>query len=222
MLAAPTLADVLQRAEVYGSPHPLRDRLVSIVFAEPASLVISDLETNRAFWDEMTGESWDLFFAGYYQYGSHGDARPVQVGRRPRREGAWQFSPRRFRQFLNEVEHSIADAQPRPSWRFSGTADLVSFMVYGGDPDWASLHAVDLCGTTAPQAGRHPLGQVVEGLRRWQDEDPDPSYAPGEAPELGTFIPRAALRQALLWSALAAAAGIIGNRADDILSHLLH
>jgi hypothetical protein len=59
LLAAPTLADVLQRAEVYGSPHPLRDRLVSIVFAEPASLVISDLETNWAFWDEMTGESWD-------------------------------------------------------------------------------------------------------------------------------------------------------------------
>jgi hypothetical protein len=112
LLAAPTLADVLRRAEVYGGPHPLRDRLVSIVFAEPASLVISDLETNRAFWDEMTGESWDLFFAGYYQYGSHGDARPVQVDRRARREGAWQFSPRRFRQFLDEVEHSIADAQP--------------------------------------------------------------------------------------------------------------
>jgi hypothetical protein len=60
LLAAPTLADVLRHAEVYGSPHPLRDRLVSTVFAEPASLVISDLETSRAFWDEMTGESWDL------------------------------------------------------------------------------------------------------------------------------------------------------------------
>jgi hypothetical protein len=35
---------------------------------------------------------------------------------------------------------------------------------------------------------------------------------------LGPFIPRAALSQALLWSALAAAAGIIGNRADDILT----
>lgn len=44
----------------------MRDGLVSIVFAEPASLVISDLKANRAFWDEMTGESWDLFFAGYY------------------------------------------------------------------------------------------------------------------------------------------------------------
>jgi hypothetical protein len=73
VLPAPTLDDVLCRAEVNAGSHPLRDRLVSIVFAEPASLVISDLRSNRAFWDELTGESWDLFFAGYYQYGSHGD-----------------------------------------------------------------------------------------------------------------------------------------------------
>lgn len=222
MLAAPTLDAVLRRAELYGSPHPLRDRLVSIVFAEPASLVISDLETNRVFWDEMTGESWDLFFAGYYQFGGHGDAHPIQVDPRPHREGAWQFSPQEFRAFLGEVELSMARARPRPSWRFSGTADLVSFMVYGGEPDWASLRSVELCGTTTPQAGEHPLGEVVEGLRRWQDEDPDPSFAPGEAPEIGPFIPREALRKALRWSALAAAAGVIGNRADAILPHLLH
>ncbi len=223
MLAAPTLLDVLRRAEIYGSPHPLRDRLVSIVFAEPASLVISDLKTNRAFWDEMTGESWDLFFAGYYQFGSHGDRQPVHVGRHPRQENAWRFSPRMFHQFLTEVEDAIRHAHdPQASWRFSGTADLISFMVYGGEPDWASLRGVDLCGTTAPQEGRHPLGEAVEGLRRWQDEDPDPEYAPGEPPGLGPFVPRAALRQALMWSALAAASGIIGKRADDILSHLLH
>ena len=232
MLAAPTLPDVLRRAENYSTTHPLRDRLVSIVFAEPASLVISDLEANRAFWDEMTGESWDLFFAGYYRWGSHDDAHPVQVDPRPRREEGplgwpqervpWQFSPRMFRQFLGEVEESISCTRPRPNWRFSGTADLISFMVYGGAPDWASLRAVDLCGTTAPQAGQYPLSRVVEGLRRWQDEDPEPLYAPGEAPRLGPLIPRAALRQVLLWSALAAADGIIGNRADDVLSHLLH
>jgi hypothetical protein len=222
LLAAPDLAAVLRRAEVYGRPHPLRDRLVSIVFAEPASLVISDLKTNRVFWDEMTGESWDLFFAGYYQWGSHGDARPIQVDRRPPRDGGWQFSPRAFHEFLSEVEHAAARAQPRPSWRFSGTADLVSFMVYGGEPDWASFRSVDLCGTTALQPGQQPLGHVVEGLRRWQDEDPDPLFAPGESPGTGPFVPREALRQALLWSALAAAAGVIGNRADDILTHLIH
>lgn len=222
MLAAPTLADVLRRAEIYGNAHPLRDRLVSIVFAEPASLVISDLKTNRAFWDEMTGESWDLFFAGYYQYGSHDDPRPIRLGRPARGEEPWMFSPRRFHEFLTEIEHAITRAQPQPSWRFSGAADLISFMVYDGTPDWASLRAVDLCSTTTPQQGRHPLGQVVEGLRRWQDEEPDPAYAPGEAPSLGTLIPREALRQALRWSALAAAAGMIGGRADDILSHLLH
>jgi hypothetical protein len=255
MIAAPTLNQVLLRAELYGSTHPLRDRLVSVVFAEPASLVISDLNANCEFWDELTGVSWDLFFAGYYAYGSHGDTRPVQVDRQPWREGAWKFSPRGFREFLTDIERAmITDqnrrraAEPEPRrrsirrwtatrpgrraqhsptarqipWRFSGSADLVSFMVYGGDPDWASLHAVELCGTTAPQPDQHPLGRAIEGLRRWQDEEPDPRFAPGETPDLGPFIPREALRRALIWSALAASSGIIGNRADDILNHLLH
>lgn len=144
-------------------------------------------------------------------------------------------NPKRFRQFLaeveTEVEHSVRRARLRPwpgahrytqPWRFSGTADLISFMVYKGKPDWASLRAIQLCGTTAPQLDQYPLGRVVEGLRRWQEEDPDPTYAPGEAPELGPLVPREALRQALLWSAFAAASGFIGNRADAILTHLLH
>jgi hypothetical protein len=219
MLPAPTLEDVLRRAEIYANPHPLRDRLVSIVFAEPASLVISDLATKRSFWDELTGESWDLFFAGYYQYGSHGDRSPVQVAPDPGREGAWQFSPRMFHQLLQDVEFSARRAQQR-SWRFSGSADLASFMVYGGDPDWASLRSVELCGTTAPDNTDATLGRVIEGLRRWQTEEPDPRYAPGEN-ALGPLIPRAALRQVLLWSALAAGSGVIGNRVDAILGHLL-
>ena len=37
MIAAPTLAEALHRAEVYGRPHPLRDRLVSVVFAHPTT-----------------------------------------------------------------------------------------------------------------------------------------------------------------------------------------
>jgi hypothetical protein len=220
MLPAPTLTDVLRRADMYGRSQPLQDRLVSIVFAEPASLVISDLRTNRELWDEMTGESWDLFFAGYYQFGSHGDTQPTQVDRHPERDDAWRFSPNRFREFLMDIEGAMIRSREDRRWRFSGTADLVSFMVYGGEPDWASLHAVELTGTASPYGALPTLGRAVEGLRRWQDEEPEPQFAPGEV-RLGPFVPREALRQALLWTALAAAGGIIGNRADDILTHLL-
>ncbi|WP_067802191.1 hypothetical protein [Actinomadura formosensis] len=135
MLTAPTLKDVRRRAEVFADSYPLRDRLVSIVFAEPASLVISDLQTNRAFWDELTGESWDLFFAGYYQYGSHGDCPPIQIDPNPERQGAWHFSPRMFRRLLQDIELSAPGNAQQSPWRFSGSADLVSFMVYGGTPD---------------------------------------------------------------------------------------
>lgn len=74
MLPAPTLDDVLRRAEIWGAPRPLCERLVSIIFAHPAALVLTGLKSNRAFWDEETSEAWDLFFAGYYAFGGHGDS----------------------------------------------------------------------------------------------------------------------------------------------------
>lgn len=223
MIPAPTLEDVLRRAEIYASPHPLRDRLVSIVFAEPSSLVISDLKTNRVFWDEMTGESWDLFFAGYYAYGSHGDRNPIDVNPNSDQDEPWCFSPKMFRGLLQAVEYGGVDPwgmerNEAAGWQFSGTADLVSFMVYGGEPDWASLRAVELVGSAADSEGRPSLGRAIEGLRR---DDPDPAFAPGEF-QLGPLLPRESLRQALAWSASAAVAGFIGNRADAIISHLLH
>lgn len=220
MLPAPTLDDVLRRAEIWGSPRPLRERLVSIVFAHPAALVLTGLESNRAFWDEETGTSWDLFFAGYYSYGSHGDEYPIDLGPSRGGEGRWTFSPRRFTRFADEVELATRRAHVDPPWRFGGDADLLSLMVYGGAPDWASLRAVGLHLNVATD-GSKTLGAAVEGLRRWQSEEPDLSFAPGESP-LGSTAPISSLATVLAWSASAVGAGIIGIRADAILGHLLH
>lgn len=214
MIPAPTLDDVLRRADVYSAGGPLRGRLVSVVFANPASVVVSDVIANRAFWDEMTGESWDLFFAGYYAYGSHGDAEEVCLSRTPT-EGSWYFSASRFRRFLHDIDLSLP-AEVRNRWRFSGGADLLSFMVYGGDPDWLSLRPVDLIDGADAQA----LGHAIEGLRGWQGEEPSAAYAPG-SDDLCVSVPRDALREALKWSAVAIAGGVLGNRADAILDHLL-
>lgn len=219
MIAAPTLDDVLRRAELFGGAHPLRDRLVSVVFSQPASLAISDLSVNRVFWDELTGESWDLFFAGYYAYGGHGDAHPICVDPDPSRGGAWHFSPNRFHELLRDVERAMQRSGLRQQWRFSGEADLVSFMVYGGEPDWPSLRSVQLLGRFGAQDAPS-LGRVIEGLRRWQDEEPDAEFAPGSIPP-ARFVEREALRAALRWSAAAVVGGVLGNRADAILDHLL-
>lgn len=220
MLPAPTLDDVLRRAEIWGSPRPLRERLVSVVFAHPAALVLTGLESNRAFWDEETGKSWDLFFAGYYSYGSHGDQHPIDLGPSRGGEGHWTFSPKRFTQFAHEVEQATRIAHVDPPWRFGGDADLVSLMVYQGAPDWSSLRSVGLHLNVAAD-GSKTLGAAVEGLRRWQSEEPDPDFAPGESP-LGPTAPISSLATVLAWSASAVGAGIIGIRADAILGHLLH
>lgn len=177
-------------------------------------MVVSDVVANRAFWDELTGESWDLFFAGYYAYGSHGDAQAICLDRSPH-EGSWYFSASQFRRFLLDVEMSLPAEMSR-RWRFSGGADLVSFMVYGGDPDWLGLRAVDLIEGAEAEA----LGRAIEGLRRWQEQEPSAAYAPGSV-DSGVSVPRDALREALKWSAVAIAGGILGNRADAILDHLL-
>jgi hypothetical protein len=219
MIAAPTFEDVLRRAELFGGSRPLRDRLVSIVFAQPSSVVVRDLNTNRAFWDELTGESWDLFFAGYYAWGGHGDDHPVDLGQPVAPGVNWSFSPRRFGELLSAVESGLASSGIPDTWRFSGCADVVSLMVYGGDPDWPSLRGVEL-GTTEGPSDRPALGHAIEGLRRWQQEEPDRRFAPGEV-VLGEAIPPTALRDALRWTALAAATGIVGNRADVLLGHLL-
>lgn len=134
--------------------------------------------------------------------------------------GVWRFSPKRFLQFADEVERATMRANVDPPWRFGGDADLLSLMVYDGEPDWASLKAVPLQLTVAADGSR-TLGAAVEGLRRWQAEEPDARFAPGESP-LGPRAPASSLAEVLAWSTSAAGAGIIGIRADTILSHLLH
>lgn len=157
MLHAPTFADVERRLNLIGSeqPQPLGERLVSILFALPTAFVMNDLGQNRAYYDLATGDAWDLFVAGYYAYGSEGD--PDEFDLRTATETPWAFSPHRFLRFRREVERASEG-----SWRFSGEADLVSFMCYRSQPDWETLRAVNL------RTGQTSLGEVVEGLRLWQ------------------------------------------------------
>lgn len=209
MLHAPTFADVERRLDIIGreQPQPLGERLVSILFALPTAFVMDDLGQNRAYYDVATCDAWDLFVAGYYAFGSEGD--PDQFDLRTPTEQPWAFSPNRFLRFQREVEQAS-----EKRWRFSGEADLVSFMSYQSQPDWETLRAVNL------RTGQTSLGEVVEGLRLWRSDEVDERFAPGTT-GLMDFRPASFLVPALAWSASAVAAEVLGDKAAALVQHLM-
>lgn len=209
MLHAPTFANVERRLDLVGSeqPQPLGERLVSILFALPSAFVISDLGQNRAYYDLASGDAWDLFVAGYYAYGSEGDSDEFDL--RTPTEAPWAFSPDRFLRFRHEVERASEGR-----WRFSGEANLVSFMSYQSRPDWESLRTVNL------RTGLTSLGEVVEGLRGWERDEVDERFAPGTT-DLTSLRPASFLLPALAWSASAAVAGVLGDQASALVQHLM-
>lgn len=62
MLPAASFDDILRRSEeLEAAEDSLGQRLISLIFAPPASPVWRGLTKNRAFPDVCSGESWDLF-----------------------------------------------------------------------------------------------------------------------------------------------------------------
>lgn len=141
------------------------------------ALRFSDLSANRLFWDELTGESWDLFFAGYYAYGGYGDAHPICVDPNPLREGAWHFSPSRFREFLRDIESAMHTSGLKDDGASAGKPISPASWSTAANPTGASLRSVGLLGRLASH-GAPTVGNVIEGLRRWQQEEPDTELAP--------------------------------------------
>lgn len=220
VLAAPSFEDILRRTDMFGSERPGADRLVSVVFANPGSPVWSELSTNRAFLDERTREEWDLFFAGASGFAPM-HAEPDAVKILPcNRDFNPYFNPRSF----SEIERIVADGHAAAraatgadsgSWRYGGGTDVVSFMVYGRDPDWLSLKSVSLYTSDG-----FTVGLVVEGLREWKKDVVDPLVAPGEPLE-GVARPSEFLIAALGWTASTATAGMVGNGAYHLMRLLV-
>jgi hypothetical protein len=222
MLPAPTVEGILDRAEAFGDSRPLRDRLVSVVFADATSPVWTDLQGNRAFLDVRTADSWDLFFAGLSGFAPNpGESRSVLT--RPKRKNsmASYFNSQSFSGIVRWVERGHAEAvrdnqDGRQPWRYGGGTTLVSFMVYGRDPDWLTLRDVPLY---SADGTRLNLVHIAEGLARWQQDHVDPYLAPGEV--MHELDPVGALLTAALgWTAEAIASGVLGDSAFELLKKL--
>lgn len=227
MLPAPDLKAIRARMQYGAGTSPLRERLVSIVFASPQSLVFKDIRENYVLWNAETGEHWDLYFAGYYAYaGQNYDPAGYKVFGQAHGHADWWFSPRKFRELLDEVQRAHAEARVTADfeyapYRFSGRADLVSVMEYEGEFDWPSLKAATLTDTHGNYLPSMSTGEIVERFRRWRSEDDEVSlkHFPGQVP-LGSRTSVHNLTEPLQWTALAASAGVLGNAAFELLRRL--
>jgi len=121
--------------------------LVSVVFAHPDSLVFHDLANNFGYLRVRSGNRWDLHFAGYCKPSLNPPPDAVAIEKIG--GTTWLFSATLFNDLRSYIErrHELVTRDelegfrrngiwsrsyrpPITTWRFSGTADLISFMAY--------------------------------------------------------------------------------------------
>lgn len=223
MLPAVSLEDILAQANLMGTPDPLGERLVSIVFANPRSPVWDAVHTNRAYLDARSGEKWDLFFAGMSRWLPMPGGAAEELGVPTwNSEGMRYFNPRAFNNLVHQVqeqqERALQHAH-RPLdevWRFSGETDLVSFMVYQGEPDW--LTTCDIC-IYDGEGHAVSLESLTERFGDWQSSGLGPETLVADLHD--TADVDSALARSLQASAYAVAGGMIANLVYDLLRNTL-
>jgi hypothetical protein len=198
--------------------------LVSLVLCPPNSLVFRQLKETHAYVNLRSGTTWDLHLTGYTAINSFGTMRPSVLG-----IPTWRFSAGRFLDVIAHIQHNhagtLADSESPATgkpWRYSGTADLVSFMAYRDFPeliDWPSLRAIQLLDAQGTYLDRS-IGQIVEIMSEWREDGPEVrEFAPGELQQ--TAISALHLRRALVAVAGMVTSGVVGNAAYDLLKNLL-
>jgi hypothetical protein len=143
--------------------------VIILVMAHPDSYTARQLMNRNRYFDIRSGGDWDVFFPGYYQYGSMADPLEIEVG-----DQYWGFSPRAFDRFRRDLERRCGG-----HWRYSGESELLAVNAIltnlGPTVDFPSiisgpLTEPDLAVTT------RTLAQAIERLSQTLDHD-SPSYA---------------------------------------------
>lgn len=221
VLPAPSVEDVLRRLDEFGTERKAADRVVSIVFANPGSPVWDDLQTNRAFLDDRSGNDWDLFFAGLSGFAPSDDGAKA-VGRGWRGEIPKFFNPRSFTQIEQWIAMGHASALAAANlgtspWTYRGGTDVVSFIAYGRDPDFLSLKSAPLY---SPSGDLLTLVHITEGLAKWKLDHVDPLLAPGEVLR-GISDDTGWLAAGLGWTTSAVVGGVLGNSVYEVIRKLI-
>lgn len=136
--------------------------VIALLFAHRDSVAMRMLDARRAYFDQRSGDTWDLFFPGYYH---RSPDKPLFEDRivGPPSPGAWAFNESGF-----DIIRSHVASESGDRWKYSGGADLVLIpgnLPEQGEPevDWNSTLSGQL---TDPEAGimTLTLGEVVERI----------------------------------------------------------
>ena len=176
--------------------------VLAFLFTFPDSDAIRMLDARGEYFDIRTGDTWDLFFPGYYrEEGGHSIGKNYAAD--------WRFDPMGFGDLRSHIEKL---SQNR--WQYSGGTDLVlinGWLAEQGEPtiDWVSTISGQI---TDRFAGIKTLtlANVIERITRdIETAAEDSSYGVGEVtdepPPPANHVGRDFMIQAL--SGIAAALG---------------
>ncbi len=156
--------------------------LLAFLFAPPDSDAIAMLDARGEYFDIRTGDTWDLFFPGYYR-STASPSSEIAFGACPvgkNYTGDWYFGAEDFDGLCRQIENSS-----EPQWEYSGGVDLVlinAWLPAQGDPtiDWASTISGQVSDRVAA-IQTLTLGNVVERITRdLLTAAEDSSYGVGE------------------------------------------
>jgi hypothetical protein len=149
--------------------------VLAFLFAQSSAEAIRMLDSDGSYFDHRSGESWDLYFPGYYR--SDDPERERSRGARPVGSGFaadWFFDARGFELLRDQVQSASEER-----WKYSGRTDLVlicAWLPKEGEPtiDWSSTISGSV--TDAHGTRTLTLGEVIERITNdleSGDEDPD-------------------------------------------------
>jgi hypothetical protein len=156
--------------------------VLAFLFALPDSDAIQMLDARGEYFDVRTGDTWDLFFPGYYR-STRGPEFERRTGGRPvgvSYADDWYFNPKDFNDLRKHIEQS-SDQR----WEYSGGTDLVlinGWLAVEGEPtiDWVSTISGQVSDRiTGTQT--LTLANVIERITRdLENAAEDSSYGVGE------------------------------------------
>ncbi len=160
--------------------------VLAFLFAPPDSDAIQMLDARGEYFNIRTGDTWDLFFPGYYR--SQRDIPGAQsVGYRFGRD--LYFQPAGFDHLRRHIEYSSEDR-----WCYSGDTDLVLINVYfpkrgEATVDWPSIISGQLTDVSTGNRTLN-LANIIERITRDLEAAlEDPNYGVGDVtdrtPEAG-------------------------------------
>lgn len=188
------------------------------VLCHPDSGPAKELRKRRAYFDIRTGETWDVFFPGYYQYGSMNDPDAIEL------DEYWAFSPRAFDTFRRDLER-----ETNRRWRYTGGSDLVllNAVVDQSGAVTVDYESVISGPMTDSQDGTRTLtlAQVIESISNDLEAQRESStYGVGKVVSSGNSAFDEAVRRAvaernhaLRDTAVAAAGAVLGEIGSRII-----